>query len=254
MEVRGSVFIVTGGASGLGRATAEVLSEAGAQVAVWDIAAEAGAAVAQAVGGTFYPVDVTDEQAVAMAVEAVVRQYGGLQGVVNCAGVGVAARVLGRRAPHPLDLFERTVRVNAVGTFNVIRWAARAISQGAARNADGERGVIINTASIAAYDGQIGQAAYAASKGAVVGMTLPIARELAAFGIRVVAIAPGVFDTPMLGMLPDAARHSLAAQVPFPSRLGQPREYGLLARHIVENPMINGAVIRLDGALRMPPR
>ncbi|MCY0898923.1 MAG: 3-hydroxyacyl-CoA dehydrogenase [Firmicutes bacterium] len=254
MELKGSVFIITGGASGLGQATAEVFSEAGARVALFDVAKEAGQAVADEVGGTFYEVDVTQEQQVQHAVKQVVQRYGSLHGAVNCAGVGVAARVLSRRGPHPLDLFQRVLTVNVVGTFNVIRWVAEVLAKAPAVNADGERGVIVNTASIAAFDGQIGQAAYSASKGAIVSMTLPIARELAEFGVRVVSIAPGVFDTPMLGMLPEAARQSLGAQVPFPARLGQPREYGLMARHIVENVMINGETIRLDGALRMAPR
>lgn len=248
------MFIITGGASGLGQATAEVFSEAGARVALFDVAKEAGQAVADEVGGTFYEVDVTQEQQVQHAVKQVVQRYGSLHGAVNCAGVGVAARVLSRRGPHPLDLFQRVLTVNVVGTFNVIRWVAEVLAKAPAVNADGERGVIVNTASIAAFDGQIGQAAYSASKGAIVSMTLPIARELAEFGVRVVSIAPGVFDTPMLGMLPEAARQSLGAQVPFPARLGQPREYGLMARHIVENVMINGETIRLDGALRMAPR
>jgi NAD(P)-dependent dehydrogenase (short-subunit alcohol dehydrogenase family) len=195
----------------------------------------------------------TREEHVNKAIELAQAAFGGLHGVINAAGIGTAAKVLGKNGPHPLDLFERTIRVNLVGTFNVIRLAAAVMAKNTPE-ASGERGVIINTASIAAYDGQIGQPAYAASKGGIVGLTLPVAREFASLGIRVVTIAPGIFDTPLLAALPDAARESLGQQVPFPSRLGRPSEYGALARHIVENEMLNGEVIRLDGALRMAPR
>lgn len=201
----------------------------------------------------FVHTDVTSEESVQAAVETAVQAFGGLHGVVNCAGVAIAERVVGRQGPHSLDSFARVIQVNLVGTFNVIRLAAAVMSQNEPAGS-GERGVIINTASVAAFDGQIGQAAYAASKGGVVGMTLPIARELARAGIRVMTIAPGIFDTPMLAGLPEAARQSLSQQVPFPSRLGNPDEYAALALHIIENEMLNGEIIRLDGALRMAPR
>jgi len=255
MQISGKTFIVTGGASGLGRAAAEAILAAGGNAVLLDVNAEAGNAAAQALGAKtqFAQADVTSEDQVKAAVDLAVSAFGGLHGVVNAAGIGPAAKVLGRNGPHPLDLFEKTMRINAVGTFNVIRLAAAVISQNAPQDS-GERGVIVNTASIAAYDGQIGQSAYAASKGAIVGMTLPIAREFAQLGIRVVTIAPGIFDTPLLAGLPEPARVSLGQQVPFPSRLGRPSEYGALVRHIIENEMLNGEVIRLDGALRMAPR
>jgi NAD(P)-dependent dehydrogenase (short-subunit alcohol dehydrogenase family) len=201
----------------------------------------------------FARTDVTDEASVQAAVDLAVVEFGGLQGAVNCAGIGVAQRTIGRDGPHPLASFVRVISVNLVGTFNVIRLAAAAMAKGPP-NAAGERGVIINTASVAAFEGQIGQAAYSASKGGIVGMTLPIARDLARDGIRVVTIAPGIFDTPLLGGLPEPARVSLGQQVPFPPRLGRPEEYAALAQHIVENEMLNGEVIRLDGAIRMAPR
>ena len=255
MNLATRTFIVTGGASGLGRAAAEAILGAGGRVVLLDVNAEAGRAAEQALGGSarFAQGDVTSEEQVTAAVDLAVSAFGGLHGVVNAAGIGPAAKVIGRNGPHPLDLFDKTVRVNLVGTFNVIRLAAVALMQNLPEPS-GERGVIINTASIAAFDGQIGQPAYAASKGGIVGMTLPIAREFAASGIRVVTIAPGIFDTPLLAGLPEAARISLGQQVPFPSRLGRPDEYGALARHIIENEMLNGEVIRLDGALRMAPK
>ena len=255
MQISGKTFIVTGGASGLGRAAAEAVLGAGGNAVLLDVNAEAGNAAAQALGekARFAQADVTSEDQVKAAVDLAVSAFGGLHGVVNAAGIGPAAKVLGRNGPHPLELFEKTMRVNAVGTFNVIRLAAAVISQNAPQDT-GERGVMVNTASIAAYDGQIGQPAYAASKGAIVGMTLPIAREFAQLGIRVVTVAPGIFDTPLLAGLPEPARVSLGQQVPFPSRLGRPSEYGALVRHIIENEMLNGEVIRLDGALRMAPR
>jgi NAD(P)-dependent dehydrogenase (short-subunit alcohol dehydrogenase family) len=253
MQMQGQVFIVTGGGSGLGAATAMEFVEAGARVAVFDRDAEHAEQVARDLQSPWYPLDVTNEESVKRAVQSVVSQFGGLHGVVNCAGIGIAAKVLGKQGPHSLSAFQEVLSINVVGTFNVSRWVAWAMKEQPS-GADGERGVIIQTASIAAFEGQIGQAAYSASKGAIVGMTLPLARELAQYGIRVMAIAPGIFDTPMLGMLPEAARQSLGAQVPFPPRLGSPREYALLARHIVENPMLNGEVIRLDGAIRMAPR
>ncbi|MDI9259130.1 3-hydroxyacyl-CoA dehydrogenase [Alicyclobacillus sendaiensis] len=252
MKLEGAAFIVTGGGSGLGEATARAFAEAGARVAIFDVQEERGKRVAEEIGGSYFRVDVTDEDAVRAAVEEVARG-GALRGAVNCAGIATAEKILSKRGVHSLDSFARVIQVNLVGTFNVMRFVAARVAEAPALE-DGERGVIINTASIAAYEGQIGQAAYAASKGGIVGLTLPAARELAAYGIRVVSIAPGIFETPLLMGLPEAARQSLGQQVPFPQRLGRPREYALLARHIVENPMLNGEVIRLDGALRMQPR
>jgi NAD(P)-dependent dehydrogenase (short-subunit alcohol dehydrogenase family) len=255
MRIEGKTFIVTGGASGLGRAAAETLVNAGGEVVSLDLNAEVGRATETAIGSQarFVEGDVASEDQVKAAVEAAVSVFGGLHGVINAAGIGPAAKVLGRNGPHPLDLFEKTIRVNLVGTFNVIRLAAAVMAQNTPFET-GERGVIINTASTAAYDGQIGQPAYAASKGGIVALTLPVAREFAPLGIRVVTIAPGIFDTPLLAALPEAARVSLGQQVPFPTRLGRPAEYAALARHIIENEMMNGEVIRIDGALRMAPR
>jgi NAD(P)-dependent dehydrogenase (short-subunit alcohol dehydrogenase family) len=255
MRIDGRSFIVTGGASGLGRATTEAIIDAGGKVVILDVNMEAGKAAEQALAGRarFVPGDVTSEEQVKAAVDLAVSAFGGLHGAVNAAGIAPAAKVLGKNGPHALDLFERTIRVNLVGTFNVIRLAAAVIAQNQPLDT-GERGVIVNTASIAAFDGQVGQPAYAASKAGIVGMTLPIAREFANLGIRVVTIAPGIFDTPLLAGLPEPARVSLGQQVPFPSRLGRPAEYGALVRHILENEMLNGEVIRLDGALRMAPR
>lgn len=255
MNESGRTFAVTGGASGLGRAAAEALVSAGANVVLLDLNAETGQSAAEALGprAMLARTDVTSEADVMAALDAAIARFGGVHGVVNAAGVCPAAKVLGKQGPHALDLFDRTVRVNLVGTFNVIRLAVARMAQNAP-DGNGERGVVINTASIAAYEGQIGQAAYAASKGGIVALTLPLAREFATLGIRVVTIAPGIFDTPLLAALPEAARQSLGQQVPFPSRLGRPAEYGALVRHIVENPMLNGEVIRLDGALRMAPK
>ncbi|HXG88297.1 MAG TPA: 3-hydroxyacyl-CoA dehydrogenase [Vicinamibacterales bacterium] len=255
MLITGKTFIITGGASGLGRAAAEAILAADGHVVLLDVNTETGKSAEQALGdkARFAQADVTSEEQVAAAVELARTTFGGLHGVINAAGIGPAAKVLGRNGPHPLDLFEKTIRVNLIGTFNVIRLAAAAMAQNTPESS-GERGVIINTASIAAFDGQIGQPAYAASKGGIVGMTLPIAREFALIGIRVVTLAPGIFDTPLLAALPEAARQSLGQQVPFPSRLGRPAEYAALARHVIENEMLNGEVIRLDGALRMAPR
>jgi NAD(P)-dependent dehydrogenase (short-subunit alcohol dehydrogenase family) len=255
MDIAEKTFIVTGGASGLGRAATEAILNAGGRVVLLDVNAEAGRAAEQALGANarFAHADVASEEQVKAAVDMATSAFGGLNGVVNAAGIAPAAKVLGRHGPHPLDLFEKTIRVNLIGTFNVIRLAAVVLTQNTPQ-AGGERGVIINTASIAAFDGQIGQPAYAASKGGIVAMTLPIAREFAAAGIRVVTIAPGIFDTPLLAGLPEPARVSLGQQVPFPSRLGRPDEYGALTRHIIENEMLNGEVIRLDGALRMAPK
>ena len=255
MRIEGKTFITTGGASGLGRAAAEALVAAGGNAILVDVNAEVGAAAAAALGprAKFVRTDVTSEADVQAAIQTAVSQFGGLHGVVNAAGIGPAAKVVGRNGPHALDLFEKTIRINLTGTFNVIRLAAAAMMTNTPEGS-GERGVIVNTASIAAYDGQIGQPAYAASKGGIVALTLPVAREFAPIGIRCVTVAPGIFDTPLLAALPEAARVSLGQQVPFPSRLGRPEEYGALVRHIVENEMLNGEVIRLDGALRMAPK
>jgi NAD(P)-dependent dehydrogenase (short-subunit alcohol dehydrogenase family) len=255
MRIEGKTFLVTGGASGLGRAAAEAVLAAGGSAVLVDINAETGAAAEAALGAkaAFAKADVTSEADIQAAVALAGSRFGGLHGVVNAAGICPAVKVLGKSGPHPLDLFEKTVRVNVVGTFNVIRLAAAAMA-GNTPDDGGERGVIVNTASIAAFEGQIGQAAYAASKGGVVGLTLPVAREFAPLGIRCVTLAPGIFDTPLLAALPEPARISLGQQVPFPSRLGRPDEYGALVRHVIENVMLNGEVIRLDGALRMAPR
>lgn len=252
MNIAGKVALVTGGASGLGLATAGALIEAGASVLITDLPASNGETVAKELGdkARFSPADVTDEQQVRTAIKLAAQTFGGLHVVVNCAGVGFPGRVLTREgAAIDLERFEFVVRVNLIGTFNVIRLAAEQIASQEPQ--DDERGVIINTASIAAFDGQVGQAAYAASKGGIVGLTLPVARDLANRLIRVVAIAPGIFDTPMLAGLPEEARLGLAADVPHPHRLGHPEEYAALVRHIIENQMLNGEVIRLDGALRM---
>lgn len=255
MQLQGKTFIVTGGSSGLGAATVRRLAGAGANAIIADVNEEAGRGLADELGTAvrFVQTDVTDEASVQTAVSTAVDTFGGLHGAVNCAGVAIAAKLLSSRGIHDLAAFNKVIAVNLSGTFNVIRLAAVAMSQGEPDEA-GERGVIVNTASVAAFDGQIGQAAYAASKGGVVGLTLPIARELAGHGIRVVTIAPGLFETPMLAGLPEKARQSLAQQVPFPSRLGKPDEYAALVQHIVENQMLNGEVIRLDGAIRMAPR
>jgi NAD(P)-dependent dehydrogenase (short-subunit alcohol dehydrogenase family) len=255
MKIAGSTTLVTGGASGLGRATAERFRAAGGNVVLLDLAKSPGADVAATLGegALFAPGDVTSADDVSAALEAAVKRFGGLQGLVNCAGIGTADKTFGKRGSADLAGFTRVIQVNLIGTFNCIRLAAARMADNAP-NADGERGVIVNTASVAAFDGQIGQAAYSASKGGIVGMTLPIARDLAELGIRVCTIAPGLFDTPLLAGLPEAARASLGKQVPFPSRLGQPPEYAALAAHIMENAMLNGETIRLDGAIRMQPR
>ncbi|MFN7954524.1 MAG: 3-hydroxyacyl-CoA dehydrogenase [bacterium] len=255
MILRDKVALVTGGASGLGEATVRRFLDEGARVAILDRPGSRGAEVAASAAGRaiFVPADVTSADGVASAVAETVGKLGPLSVAVSCAGTGAALRTLTKEGPMPLDVFEMVIRVNLIGTFNVIRLAAAEMAKNAP-DEGGERGVIVNTASIAAYDGQIGQAAYSASKGGVVGMTLPIARDLASLGIRCVTIAPGTFDTPMLAMLPDDARAALAAQIPFPRRLGNPAEYAALAAHVVANPMLNGETIRLDGALRMPPK
>lgn len=257
MQLPGATFLITGGGSGLGAACARTFVAAGANVILADVNREAGEQLAKELGdhARFAQTDVTDEASVAAAITLAKETFGGLQGAINCAGIGIADKVVGKMGPHALDVFAKVIQINLIGTFNVIRLAATAISTGELQpNTTGERGVIINTASVAAFDGQIGQAAYSASKGGVVGLTLPVARELARYGIRVATIAPGIFDTPMLAGLPEAARESLGQQVPYPPRLGRPDEYAALARHIVENEMINGETIRLDGAIRMAPR
>lgn len=246
MRLEENTFLVAGGGSGLGAATVNMLSESGARVVVADLRGEAPE------GGRFVETDVTDEEGVRAAVNAAL-EVGELRGAINCAGVASAEKVLGKEGPHSLDSFAKVVQVNLVGTFNVIRLTAEAMGR-SDPSESGERGVIVNTASVAAFDGQIGQVAYAASKGGVVAMTLPVARELAKSGIRVMTIAPGIFDTPMMAGLPEEARDSLGKQVPFPSRLGKPEEYADLVKHIIENEMLNGEVIRLDGSIRMAPR
>jgi NAD(P)-dependent dehydrogenase (short-subunit alcohol dehydrogenase family) len=252
MRIQRSVFFISGGSSGLGAACARHLASLGARVVIADVNAPLGKELAKALGpaALFVPTDVTKESDVTTAIDAGLNQFGALAGVINCAGILGAGRVVGREGPYKLDEFAHVIQVNLVGTFNVLRLAAMVMTKNLPGD-DGERGVIINTASVAADDGQIGQAAYAASKAGVAGMTLPIARELARFGIRVVAVAPGVFETPMLAALPDEARRSLEAQVPFPQRLGQPGEFAALVAHVVENRMLNGTVLRIDGALRM---
>ena len=249
MQIKDHAFLVTGGGSGLGAATAAMLAAGGGKVVVADLNSPASLPP----GARFVKADVTDEASTQAAVDQCVSAFGAIHGLVNCAGVAPGERVVGRNGPHALSSFERAVKINLVGTFNAIRLAAAKMSVQPA-SASGERGVIVNTSSVASMDGQIGQAAYAASKAGVNGMTLPVARELAKFGIRVMTIAPGIFDTPMLRGMSDEIRASLGAQVPFPSRLGTPEEYAALVRHIVENEMLNGEVIRLDGAIRMAPK
>ncbi|ARS49214.1 MULTISPECIES: 3-hydroxyacyl-CoA dehydrogenase [Pseudomonadaceae] len=252
MRIEDSVFLITGGGSGLGLAAARQLLGQGGKVLLLDINAEAGqrAAAELGEGARFVQADITREEDGRAAVAQALEAFGAVHGLVNCAGIAPAEKVLGRSGVHGLDSFRRTVEVNLIGSFNLLRLAAEAMAQNPP-NAEGERGVIVNTASVAAFDGQIGQAAYAASKGGVAAMTLPAARELARSGIRVMCIAPGIFETPMMAGMPQEVRDSLAAGVPFPPRLGRPEEYAALVRHIVENPMLNGEVIRLDGALRM---
>ena len=253
MQVEGNVAIITGGASGLGAGTARELATAGGQIAIWDIQEDKGLEIAKEVGGVFYHCDVTSEESVIAAMEKTKESLGVGRILVNCAGTGVAIKTSSRGEAHPLEQFQRIININLIGTFNCIRLASTAMIELEPMD-HGERGVVINTASVAAYDGQIGQAAYSASKGGIVGMTLPIARDLADKGIRVCTIAPGIFETPLLGTLPDDVRQSLANAVPFPQKLGQPSEYAQLARQIVENVMLNAETIRLDGAIRMAPR
>ena len=253
MDINNMAAIVTGGASGLGKATAAMLVANGAKVAILDLNEDAANAAAQDIGAAAFALNVADDAAVAAALEAAEQAHGVARILVNCAGIAPASKTVGKEnAPHPLDVFRRTIEVNLIGSFNLIsKFAARAT---AAQDVEGERAVIVNTASVAAYDGQIGQAAYAASKGGVVGMTLPIARDLAQHHIRVMTIAPGIFRTPMVEGFPQHVQDALGAQVPHPSRLGAPAEYAQLVESIIRNPMLNGEVIRLDGAIRMPPR
>ena len=253
MLIKNSVFLITGGASGLGEAAARMAAENGAKVVIADLQADLGEKLAKEIGGRFAKCDVTSEGDGKAVVALAVKEFGGVHVLVNCAGIAIAERTLGKEAPHDLARFARVVSINLIGTFNMIRLTAEAMAK-AGPNAAGERGVIINTASVAAYDGQIGQAAYSASKGGIVGMTLPIARDLSRNGIRVCTIAPGLFETPMMQGLPKEAQESLGKQVPFPSRLGRPAEYAQLARAIIENEMLNGETIRLDGAIRMAPK
>jgi NAD(P)-dependent dehydrogenase (short-subunit alcohol dehydrogenase family) len=252
MQIQNNVFIITGGASGLGAATARMLAEAGGKVVLADVQVEAGKALAAELKGQFIKCDVTSEADGQAVVDAAVAM-GTLRGLINCAGVAPAVKTVGKDGPHPLDVFQRTINVNLVGTFNMARLAADAMGKTEAA-ASGERGIIINTASVAAYDGQIGQAAYGSSKAAVVGLTLPMARDLARSGVRVMAIAPGIFETPMLMGMPAEVRDALGKMVPFPPRLGTPAEYAHLAKAIIENVMLNGETIRLDGAIRMQPK
>ncbi len=253
MDIQGKTALITGGASGLGAATARMIRSAGGNVVIVDLNEAAGQLVAAELGGRFVKADVSDPAQTQAAVQMAVEWYGALHFAVNCAGIGDPEKILGKEGPASLERFARVIRVNLIGTFNVCRLAAAAIAKNEP-NSDGERGVLINTASVAAFDGQMGQASYAASKSGIVGLTLPLARDLARNGIRVMTIAPGLFDTPMLAALPENVRTALGAMVPFPSRLGHPDEYAKLARHILENPMLNGETIRLDGAVRLAPR
>jgi 3-hydroxyacyl-CoA dehydrogenase / 3-hydroxy-2-methylbutyryl-CoA dehydrogenase len=255
MRIEGASALIAGGASGLGAATARALHESGATVVIADLNAETGGTLAAELGerATFVEANVMEPEPVQAAVAAAAKAEGGLRISVCCAGIGWAQRTAGRQGPHDLEIFHNVIKVNLIGTFNVLRLAAAAMVDNEP-DGGGERGVCVNTASIAAFDGQIGQVAYSASKGGIVGLTLPAARDLASRGVRVVTIAPGTFDTPLLAALPEDARAELGAQIPFPNRLGQPAEFAALARQIVENPMLNGETIRLDGAIRMPPR
>ncbi|MFZ5465013.1 MAG: 3-hydroxyacyl-CoA dehydrogenase [Pseudomonadota bacterium] len=255
MQIKDSVFIVTGGASGLGAGTVRTLHGAGGRVVIADVNKAAGEALAAELGANarFAPCDVTSEDSAKAAVDLALSAFGGLHGLVNCAGIAIGEKTVGKEGPHSLASFTKVVTVNLIGTFNMIRLAADAMSK-QQPNAAGERGVIVNTASVAAFDGQIGQAAYSASKGGVVGMTLPIARDLSRLGIRVMTIAPGIFETPMLLGMPKDVQDALGKMVPFPSRLGKPAEYAALVKHICENEMLNGEVIRLDGAIRLAPK
>ena len=255
MQIQGNTFLVTGGSSGLGAGTVRMLAGMGANVVAMDINEEAGNTLAAELGDSviFVKTDVTSEEDAQNAVNTAVETFGAIHGAINCAGIAIGERVVGREAPHRLSSFTKVISINLIGSFNVLRLAAEAMNKNEP-NEGGERGVVINTASVAAYDGQIGQAAYAASKGGIVGMTLPIARELAKFGIRVATIAPGIFATPMLGGMPQKVQDSLAQAVPFPKRLGTADDYAQLAKYIIENDMLNGETIRLDGAIRLAPK
>ncbi len=253
MNFQERVIIITGGGSGLGEATARAVASGGGHAVILDLNVEKGQAVADELNGTFFKTNVTKEEDVQLAIDSTVEKYGTIHGVVNCAGLGTATRVVGKKGVFPLDEFNFVVQVNLVGTFNVIRLAATAMVKNEP-NEYGERGVIVNTASVAAFDGQIGQAAYSASKAGVVGMTLPIARDLASYGIRVMTIAPGIFNTPLMARAPQEVKDALGKQIPFPSRLGEAPEFAQLVQSIFENPMLNGETIRLDGAIRMGPR
>ena len=252
MNLKDCVTVVTGGASGLGEATVRIMVEHGGKVAIFDFDEKRGERVSSELGNAviFCKTDVTDEQSVKAAIDKTIKSFGSIHVAINCAGVGTPAKILGKEGPMSMDLFNRVVQINLMGTMNVIRFAAEKMVKNTP-NEDGEKGIIINTASVAAFEGQVGQAAYSASKAGVVGITLPIAREFADYGIRVAAIAPGLFETPMLAMLPEKAKEALGKMIPFPKRLGKPVEFAMLAQHIIENPMINGEVIRLDGAIRM---
>ncbi len=254
MKIEGSGAVVSGGASGLGEATVRRLHEAGAKVVIADVNPEKGEPLAEELGATFIQCDVREEDQVQAAVDKAAEVDGGLRIAVSCAGTGIPVKVASSKGPHPLDAFKVIIDINLIGTFNVMRLSAFSMLSDNEPDGEGERGVLINTASVAAFEGQVGQIAYSASKGGVVGMTIPAARDLADKGIRVNTIAPGLFDTPLLGALPQEQRDALGAQVPFPSRLGRPAEYGQLVESIVENPMLNGETIRLDGAIRMSPR
>ncbi len=255
MQVKNHTFLVTGAGSGLGAATAEHLGGLGANILLVDVNEDAGRATAMSIGenARFVKADVASEDDISSAIEQAISSFGSLHGVINCAGILIGRKTLSSRGAHDLESFERIVRVNLIGSFNVIRLGAVAMAKNEP-NEEGERGVVVSTASVAAYEGQIGQAAYSASKGGIVGMTLPVARDLASVGIRVMSIAPGIFHTPMVDGMSQEVQDSLAEQIPFPSRLGKPSEYALLVQHIIENPMLNGEVIRLDGAVRMGPR
>lgn len=252
MKIENNTFLITGGASGLGFATAKMIVENGGNAVLIDVNEEAGTTAQSNLGSKskFIKTDVTNEEQVQSAVNQAVEMFGSVEGIINCAGVGPAKRVVGKEGPHPLDFFQKVININLIGTFNTLRLVADKM-QNNEPNTEGERGIIINTASVAAFDGQIGQAAYSASKGGIVAMTLPIAREFARMGIRVMAIAPGIFETPLLASLPQDAQDSLGKQVPFPPRLGRPSEFAALVKQIIENTMLNGEVIRLDGAIRM---
>jgi len=255
MEISGNAFIVTGGASGLGAATVRALAAKGGRAAIFDLADDTGASLAEELGDAaiYCRTDVADEASAQDAVAKTIAAFGAVHGVINCAGIGIPAKVVGKNGPMPLDKFTKTIQVNLVGTFNVTRLAAAKMAENTP-NSEGERGVVINTASVAAYEGQVGQAAYSASKAGIVGMTLPMAREFADHGIRVVTIAPGLFETPMFDALPEKARESLEKQLPFPSRFGRPAEFALMVESILANPVLNGETIRLDSAMRMQAR